>query len=153
MIRLARPEMDAHSPEGLRKARLMSGSDSRSSVLPDSELAWKRRSMPLPSCLSVSLEDWEMTKHGRGRCSQRGRKKVTLAARAMQRETSRPLDAILVVIMQNLDFSTNFTRSSTFSERAGSWRFFWIYGSAGLSPVSVLLNDILMGFVFRFCFA
>jgi hypothetical protein len=49
----ARPAMDAHSPEPLRKARLMSLSDFRSSVLPDSLLAWKRRSMPFPSYTEV----------------------------------------------------------------------------------------------------
>ena len=50
---LAWPEMDAHSPEAARKDRLILGSDSRSSVLPDSELAWKMRSTPLPSCLLI----------------------------------------------------------------------------------------------------
>lgn len=46
---LALPEIDAHSPELLRNARLMSGLESRSSVLPDSEFVWKTRSTPLPS--------------------------------------------------------------------------------------------------------
>lgn len=46
---LALPEMEAHSPSLLRKPRLMSGSEARSSVLPLSVLAWKTRSMPLPS--------------------------------------------------------------------------------------------------------
>lgn len=45
----ALPEMLAQSPDEERKARLMSGSACRSSVLPDSVLAWKIRSMPLPS--------------------------------------------------------------------------------------------------------
>jgi hypothetical protein len=38
---LAWPEMEAHSPLLLRKPRLTSGLAARSSVLPDSELAWK----------------------------------------------------------------------------------------------------------------
>ena len=40
------PEMEAHSPVGLRKEMLMWGSEDRSEVLPDSVLVWKRRSMP-----------------------------------------------------------------------------------------------------------
>ena len=42
----ASPETEAHSPEELRKEMLMWGSEARSSVLPDSVLVWKRRSMP-----------------------------------------------------------------------------------------------------------
>jgi hypothetical protein len=46
---LEEPEMDAHSPVALRKEMLIEGSSFRSSVLPDSVLVWKRRSMPPPS--------------------------------------------------------------------------------------------------------
>ena len=60
---------------------------------------------------------------------------------------SRP-SAVLVVIMQNLHLSTNAERSLTFSCNEGSSRFFSVYGSAGLEPVSVLENeDILFGVV------
>lgn len=67
----------------------------------------------------------------------------TFAANAMQRETSSPLLSIRVVIMHNLVLSTKETRSSTFSLSDGCSMFFWVYGSAALEPVSVLLNDIL----------
>lgn len=40
------PETDAHSPEELRKAILICGSEVMSSVLPDSVLVWKMRSIP-----------------------------------------------------------------------------------------------------------
>jgi hypothetical protein len=43
------PEMLAHSPLLLRKARLISECSWRSSVLPDSVLVWKMKSMPLSS--------------------------------------------------------------------------------------------------------
>ena len=46
----ALPLRDAHSPELLRKEMLMCGSDWMSSVLPDSVLVWKIRSMPPLSC-------------------------------------------------------------------------------------------------------
>ena len=46
---LAFPETDAHSPELFKKAMLIDLWASRSSVLPDSVLVWKRRSGPLPS--------------------------------------------------------------------------------------------------------
>lgn len=46
---LAEPEMEAHSPEEERKAMLIEGSEARSSVLPDSVLVWKRRSIPQDS--------------------------------------------------------------------------------------------------------
>jgi hypothetical protein len=45
------PEMLAHSPVLLRKARLISECSWRSSVLPDSVLVWKMKSMPLSSCV------------------------------------------------------------------------------------------------------
>lgn len=66
---------------------------------------------------------------------------LTFAARAMQREASRP-SCVRVTIMQNLLLSTKFTRSSTFSFSEGSSKFFWVYGSAVLLPVSALLYDI-----------
>ena len=50
------PEMLAHSPVLLRKARLISECSLRSSVLPDSVLVWKMKSMPLSSCV-VGLVD------------------------------------------------------------------------------------------------
>lgn len=49
------PETEAHSPEEFRKAILMCGSEEMSSVLPDSVLVWKMRSMPF-SCVCVSIE-------------------------------------------------------------------------------------------------
>lgn len=49
----------------------------------------------------------------------------------------------LVVNMPNLDVDTKLTRPSIFSFREGSSKFFALYGSAGLSPVSALLKDIL----------
>ena len=49
----------------------------------------------------------------------------------------------LVVNMPNLDVETKLTSPSIFSFRGGSSRFFALYGSAGLSPVSALLKDIL----------
>jgi hypothetical protein len=67
----------------------------------------------------------------------------TCPAKAMHLETNRPLLAIRVVIMQNLQFSTNLARSCTFSVRGGFSIFAALYGSAGLLPVSVLLVDIL----------
>jgi len=53
-----------------------------------------------------------------------GTKRYTLAARAMQRLTMRPLSAMRVAIMQNLHLSMNSSRSPTFSESSGFWRFF-----------------------------
>ena len=50
------PEILAHSPVLLRKARLISECSLRSSVLPDSVLVWKMKSMPLSSCV-VGLVD------------------------------------------------------------------------------------------------
>jgi hypothetical protein len=49
------PEIDAHSPEELRKAMWMCGSEAMSSVLPDSVLVWKMRLMPF-SYVCVSIE-------------------------------------------------------------------------------------------------
>lgn len=46
----ATPEMDAHSPEPLRKEMLMLGSESMLSVLPLSVFVWKIKSMPPFSC-------------------------------------------------------------------------------------------------------
>ena len=40
------PDTEAHSPEELRKAMLICGSELMSEVLPDSVLVWKMRSMP-----------------------------------------------------------------------------------------------------------
>ncbi len=48
---------------------------------------------------------------------------LTLAAMAMHLLASMP-SLVLVVIMQNFARSTNSTRSSTFSLREGSCRFF-----------------------------
>jgi hypothetical protein len=45
--------------------------------------------------------------------------------------------------MPNLDVATKLTRPSIFSFNGGSSRFFALYGSAGLLPVSALLKDIL----------
>jgi hypothetical protein len=50
-------------------------------------------------------------------------KSLTLAATAMHRLARIP-SWVLVVIMQNLLLSTKLWRSSTFSLREGSWRFF-----------------------------
>ena len=47
------PETEAHSPEPLRNAMLICGSESISSVFPDSVLVWKIRSMPPFSCSFV----------------------------------------------------------------------------------------------------
>lgn len=52
---MALPETEAHSPEELRKAMLISGSDLRSSVLPDSVFVWKRRSIPPDSWDGVRI--------------------------------------------------------------------------------------------------
>lgn len=52
---LALPDMDAHSPELLRKATLTAESEEMSSVLPDSVLVWKMRSMPPDSCRRYML--------------------------------------------------------------------------------------------------
>ena len=60
----------------------------------------------------------------------------------MHLETSKPLLAILVVIIPNLHDSMKLTRSSTFSFSLGSVLLASLYGSAGLSPVSALLNDM-----------
>lgn len=62
----------------------------------------------------------------------------------MHLETKSPLDAIRVIIMANLHLSMNVTRSSTDSFSEVSFLFFDLYGSAGLSPVSALLNDMLV---------
>ena len=64
----------------------------------------------------------------------------TFAARAIHLDTSSPLLPILVVIMPNLQRSMKVTRSSTFSFNEVSSLFLAVYGSAVLSPVSVLLN-------------
>jgi len=69
--------------------------------------------------------------------------KLTLPARAMHLLASSP-SLVLVVIMQNLHLFTKATRSSTFSFNDGSWMLVAVYGSAGLSPVSVLLKDMLL---------
>lgn len=47
------PETEAHSPVAFRKAMLIEGSSARSSVLPDSVLVWKIRSMPPDSWREV----------------------------------------------------------------------------------------------------
>lgn len=46
---VARPDMEAHSPDGFVKEMLTLASLAMSSVLPDSVLVWNRRSMPLDS--------------------------------------------------------------------------------------------------------
>lgn len=71
----------------------------------------------------------------------------TLAAKAMHLETSKPLLSMRVVIIPNLDDSMKVTRSSTFSLSLGSVLLVALYGSAGLSPVSVLLNDMAVEWV------
>jgi len=74
----------------------------------------------------------------------------TFAATAMQREVSRPLLPMRVVIMPNLHEETKFLRSSTFSLSSGSLLLAALYGSVGLSPgTSALLKleDILNDFV------
>lgn len=68
----------------------------------------------------------------------------TFAARAIALDASRSLSAVCVVNMQNLVLSMKLKRSSTFSFKDGSSRFFWVYGSAGALPVSVLLKDDIM---------
>lgn len=68
----------------------------------------------------------------------------------MHLDVSSPVLSIRVVIMPNLHASMNLTRSSTFSLTSGSVRLVALYGSAGLSPTSVLLKDIfLYGLVLR----
>ena len=69
----------------------------------------------------------------------------------MHRETSKPLSAMRVVIMQNFCFSAKLTRSLTFSSSGASGsRFFWVYGSAGLPPVFVLEYDMVkVGFAVK----
>lgn len=47
----ASPLTDAYSPDELRNEMLKCGPDSMLSVLPDSVLVWKMRSMPLVSCV------------------------------------------------------------------------------------------------------
>lgn len=73
---------------------------------------------------------------------------LTFPANAMHLETNRPVLAIRVVIIPNLHASIKLTRSSIFSLSWGSSTFFALYGSAGLLPVSALLNDILDDGVF-----
>ena len=65
---------------------------------------------------------------------------LTFAARAMHLLASIS-SLVLVVIMQNLHLSMKFARSWTFSCSDGSCKFFSMYGSAGLLPVSVLEKE------------
>jgi hypothetical protein len=51
-------------------------------------------------------------------------KSHTFAANAMHLDASRSLSAVCVVNMPNLVLSMKAKRSSTFSLRDGSWRFF-----------------------------
>lgn len=67
----------------------------------------------------------------------------TWAATAIHLEARRPVLSALVVIIPNLDAATKLTRPSIFSFSGGSSRFLALYGSAGLSPVSALLKDML----------
>ncbi len=86
-----------------------------------------------------------MPGRGSSTCKLGGLGELTFAARAMHLLTSRPFWA-RVVIMPNLEESMNWTRSSTLSlSEAWLSRFFCLYGSAGLEPVSALLKvDMLV---------
>ncbi len=150
----ALPERDAHSPDEFRKAMLMAGSWCRSSVLPDSVFVWKMRSRPPPSCrchrqlaylLGLGGLVLLCRDEGLVHVCWGGWGELTFAARAMHLLTSRPFWA-RVVIMPNLEESMNWTRSSTLSlSEAWLSRFFCLYGSAGLEPVSALLKvDMLV---------
>lgn len=68
---------------------------------------------------------------------------LTLAARAIALLARSP-SVVLVVSKQNLARSTKAPRSSIFSFNDGSCRFFAVYGSAVLEPVSVLLKDMFL---------
>lgn len=48
--------------------------------------------------------------------------------------------------MPNLQAEMNSLRSSTFSLMDASSALFFLYGSAGLSPVFVFENDMIIGF-------
>jgi hypothetical protein len=74
----------------------------------------------------------------------RERGRFTLAAKAMQRDTRAPEEPSRVVIMPNLLAEMNSLRSSIFSLMEAWSRFFCLYGSAGLSPVSAFEKDILV---------
>ena len=104
MTIVAVPEMEAHSPDELRKEMFVCGSESMSLVLPDSVLVWKIRSIPPVSYWSVRcVEEF---------CTDRS---CTCAANAMQRETKAPEEPSRVVIMPNLQAVMNSLRPSTFS--------------------------------------
>jgi hypothetical protein len=75
---------------------------------------------------------------------RRERGRLTLAANAMQRDTRAPEEPSRVVIMPNLLAEMNSLRSSIFSLMEAWSRFFSLYGSAGLSPVSAFEKDILV---------
>jgi len=71
------------------------------------------------------------------------RQQRTFAASAIALDASRSLSAVCVVNRQNLVLSRKDWRSSTFSFREGSSKFFAVYGSAVLLPVSALLNEAM----------
>lgn len=111
------PETDAHSPEELRKAMLMLGSEASSSVLPDSVLVWKRRSMP-PFSYYLATSSVPLDMHETARLEVYERFRVserTFAANAIHLEVICPVDESLVVIIPNLQESMKMLRSSTFS--------------------------------------
>ena len=69
----------------------------------------------------------------------------TFAARAMHLLARTP-SGLFVVIMQNLHLSTKADSCLTFSPADGSSSCFAVYGSAGLSPVSVLEKEDIVCF-------
>ncbi len=65
-----------------------------------------------------------------------------MAATAIHLLTKRLEEALCVVIIPNLHDETKLLRVSIFSSRDGSSLFLAVYGSAGASPVEVLLNSL-----------
>lgn len=61
----------------------------------------------------------------------------------MQREARRLEPADRVVIMPYLQFVMKVPRSATLVRTSGSSLLALVYGSAGLSPVEVLENDMV----------
>lgn len=70
---------------------------------------------------------------------RRGR---TVAAKAMALDVSCPVSPTRVVIMPNLQLLAKLVNSDTFSFRGMSSLDLAVYGSAGASPVEVLLKDM-----------
>src|SRR5689334_1770364 len=103
---LALPLTEAQSPELVRKLMLMCESLARLSVLPDSVLVWKSRSIPPVS--------WEILGQGVLLESVGGGRTHTWAANAIHLDTRFPELASRVVIILNLQFDMKWLRSWIF---------------------------------------